>query len=198
MNIKATHEDFVGVYDNAVSGEFCDSLIDYFEFAQKTNRTYGRDERESVKKDTSCNLNPTNSQSISFVEPNIAGFMGEFNSSFWDVCYPEYLKNYSVLSDYSQHTIYTYKIQKTNPGGGYHVWHSEDGDKLHSQRVGVYILYLNDVPDGGETEFLYFHKRVSAKKGRLVIFPPNYPWAHRGNPPLSGSKYIMTGWTEFT
>ena len=40
--------------------------------------------------------------------------------------------------------------------------------------------------------------RVAAKKGRLVIFPANYPWTHRGNPPLSGEKYIMTGWVEFS
>jgi hypothetical protein len=81
--------------------------------------------------------------------------------------------------------------------GGYHIWHSEDGDKNFAFRVGVYILYLNDVAEGGETEFLYLSKRIAPKKGRLIIFPPNYPWTHRGNPPLSGEKYILTGWTEF-
>lgn len=198
MTVKVEHDNFIGVYDNAVSDEFCDRLIEYFEWVQKSNRTYGRMESEHIKKDESCNLNPTDPQSISFATPNIAGFLGEFNDAFWNTCYADYLKRYGVLSDYAQHTIYTYKVQKTHPGGGYHVWHSEDGDRAHSGRLGVYILYLNDVDEGGETEFLYMHKRVSPKKGRLVIFPPNYPWAHRGNPPLSGVKYIMTGWLEFT
>ena len=95
-------------------------------------------------------------------------------------------------------TIYSYKIQRTDPTGGYHVWHSEDGGKHFALRVGVYLLYLNDVEEGGETEFLYLSKRIKPTKGTLLIFPPNYPWAHRGNPPISNSKYIMTGWTEYT
>ena len=65
-------------------------------------------------------------------------------------------------------------------------------------RSGAYILYLNDVPEGGETEFLYQRLRVSPKEGTLVIFPASYTHTHRGNPPLRGSKYIMTGWIEFS
>ena len=39
------------------------------------------------------------------------------------------------------------------------------------QRALVYSIYLNDVEDGGETEFLHFSQRVKPKKGRLVIWP---------------------------
>jgi hypothetical protein len=53
------------------------------------------------------------------------------------------------------------------------------------------------VEEGGETEFLYLSQRVKPKTGRLVIFPSGYVHTHRGNPPLSGEKYIMTGWIEF-
>jgi hypothetical protein len=197
MKKKSQIENFIGIYDNYFSEEFCDNLITHFEWNQKTNRSYLRPEMESIKSDESTNLNPNTIQEINFMTPNISAYIGEFNDVFWNECYADYMKNYSVLTSYEPHTIYTYKIQKTLPGGGYHVWHSEDGSKQMSQRVGVYILYLNDVDEGGETEFLYLSKRVAAKKGRLVIFPPNYPWAHRGNPPLSGEKYILTGWMEF-
>lgn len=196
--MDVSYDDFVGVYDNVFSNELCDNLIKYFEHCQQGNYTYNRPEAESVKNDNSTNLNPTSTFEINFMWPNISMFVREFNDKFWNVCYKDYLSKYSVLSNYDAHTIYTYKVQKTLPGGGYHVWHSEDGGRSHCGRVGVYILYLNDVEEGGETEFLYISRRVPAKKGRLVIFPPNYPWAHRGNPPLSGVKYIMTGWTEFS
>lgn len=196
--MKSTYENFIGIYDNAFTEKFCDDLIAHFEWCKKNNRTFGRPEAESVKKDQSVCLNPTSAEEIAFSHPNIQGVIGEFNDVFWNVCYKEYLEQYSVLADYAQHTIYTYKIQKTVPSGGYHVWHSEHGNMQFSGRTGVYLLYLNDVDEGGETEFLYLSKRISPKKGRLLIFPPNYPWAHRGNPPLSGDKYIMTGWMEFS
>lgn len=195
---KIIHENFVGIYEGYFSEDFCDNLIKHFEWCQQNNRTFGRPEAEKFKKDDSVCLEPNNIQEINFMLPQINQYLGEFNSNFWDVCYKEYLEKYSVLSDYDRHTVFTYKLQKTLPGGGYHIWHCEDGSQAFSKRVGVYLLYLNDVEEGGETEFLYFSKRIKPKKGTLLIFPPNYPWAHRGNPPLSGIKYILTGWMEFS
>ena len=37
----------------------------------------------------------------------------------------------------------------------YHIWHVENNDKASGDRVSVYMLYLNTVKEGGETEFLY-------------------------------------------
>ena len=196
--MQVEHDNFVGVYDDAFSGEFCQSLINHFEWCQSNNRTYGRPNRQVIKDDSSTNLEPNSPTELAFMGAHIPNFINEFNEGFWGTCYADYRKMYSVIDQSGQHTIFTYKIQKTVPGGGYHIWHCEDAERTHMGRLGVYILYLNDVAEGGETEFLYLSKRVKAKQGRLVIFPPNYPWAHRGNPPLSGTKYILTGWTEFS
>jgi hypothetical protein len=195
---KIIHENFVGVYEEYLSDKFCDDLVEYFEWCNKNNKTFQRPESESIKKDNSTCLNPLCVEEINFSFPNIQNFLGEFNDVFWDICYKDYIEKYSVLADYDKHTIYSYKIQKTQPAGGYHIWHCEDASIQFSQRVGVYILYLNDVEEGGETEFLYFSKRIKPKKGTLLIFPPNFPWTHRGNPPLSNTKYILTGWVEFS
>ena len=46
------------------------------------------------------------------------------------------------------------KIQKTEPSEGYHVWHCEY-DIVESKRVLAWSLFLNDVEEGGELEFLY-------------------------------------------
>ena len=192
------HDNFVGIYDGFFSPMFCDKLIEYHEWCLSNNKTFSRNESSLRKKDESICLNPTNVHEIEYTSDNLAGAISEFNSIFWDVCYKNYVDTYSTLNEYDNHTIFTYKIQRTDPGGGYHIWHCDSGDKPFARRVGTYLLYLNDVEEGGETEFLYLHKRISPKKGRLIIFPPNFPWTHRGNPPLSSTKYIMTGWMEFS
>ena len=61
----------------------------------------------------------------------------------------------------------------------------------------AYILYLNTVKEGGETEFLYQHLRVKPEAGTFLLFPADYMYTHRGNPPLTEEKYIVTGWIEF-
>lgn len=195
--MNTIHEDFVGIYENAISKETCNALIDYYEWCNANNKTWNRPEQESMKKDSSTCINPTNMSELALNNGNASHLLLEFNDVFWNKCWSDYTDQYSVLKSHGQHTIFTYKLQKTQRAGGYHIWHAESDCHNHSVRLATYILYLNDVDTGGETEFLYLSKRVPAKQGTLVIFPPNYPWAHRGNPPLDGTKYIMTGWVEF-
>ena len=191
-----SEETFVRIYDNVVSKSFCQGLIAYFEWCLNNNKTWDRFEANTVKKDKSTILNPSTQVDISFSEEHLRGYIREFNESFWDNCYPKYREDFSSVSNYPRHTIFTYKVQKTIPGGGYHVWHFENDDVMFSRRILTYILYLNDIFDGGETEFLYQSERIPPKEGTLVIFPTAFTHTHRGNPPLKGTKYIMTGWVE--
>ena len=90
------------------------------------------------------------------------------------------------------------KIQKTIPSEGYHLWHVEHNPgREMEKRVLVYSIYLNTVEEGGETEFLYQSQRVKPVKGRIIIWPAGFPYVHRGNPPLSGEKYIVTSWINY-
>jgi len=88
-----------------------------------------------------------------------------------------------------------FNVQRTLPGEGFHIWHCEQGPPAPN-RCAVWSVYLNDVKEGGETEFLYQNIRVKPKEGSLLIFPANYTYMHRGNPPLKDAKYIITGWFE--
>lgn len=88
-------------------------------------------------------------------------------------------------------------MQRTDPGGGYHIWHGEQGNGEQAQRVLVYMLYLNDfdTEDGGETEFLYQRKRIRPQENVMLLWPAAYTHAHRGNMVLGHkSKYVVTGW----
>ena len=59
-----------------------------------------------------------------------------------------------------------------------------------------YMAYLNDVEEGGETEFLYQSIRVKPKQGTMVC-PSSFTHTHRSNPPLKGDKYMINGWVEY-
>lgn len=102
-------------------------------------------------------------------------------------------------------TLYRYgtlQVQKYLKGsGGYPHWHSEvypkDANCEQLHRVLAFQFYLNDVTEGGETEFFYQEKKVQSKAGRMIIFPAGFTHTHRGNKPESGDKYIITSWVMF-
>jgi len=104
----------------------------------------------------------------------------------------EYTDVYPILKEVYLYSI-GIKAQKTPISGGFHTWHSDNLPKF-TRRVLVWTIYLNDVEEGGETEFLYKSKRVKPEKGKIVLFPSDFLHTHRGNPPISNEKYILTGW----
>jgi hypothetical protein len=93
-------------------------------------------------------------------------------------------------------------LQKYLAGeGGYPHWHSEIYprdrlcDPLH--RVLLWTVYLNDVPEAGETEFVYQGRKIRPRAGSLLIAPAGFTHTHRGNRPVGGDKYIATSWVLF-
>jgi hypothetical protein len=195
MNIK--HDNFIGIYENAYSPEYCQSVVNYFEQMAAAGFAVDRhvdEKRLRVDKDDSM---------IFCQEPSIlplgvsSALFKEFNDVFWNECYQDYADKFSILRNAESHNSYYMKIQKTQIGGGYHIWHFESDDRKASNRILAWMLYLNDVEEGGETEFLYLHKRIKTKAGTLLLWPAGFTHTHRGNPPLSNSKYVITGWVEF-
>lgn len=90
-------------------------------------------------------------------------------------------------------------IQHYNPGQGYHAWHCERGTikEPNGSRHLVFMTYLNDVIDGGETEFFHQKIKVKPEKGLTVIFPADWTFTHRGITSKTQEKYITTGWFNF-
>lgn len=64
-------------------------------------------------------------------------------------------------------------------------------------RYMVFLWYLNDVAEGGETEFCDLDLRVDARAGRLLMFPPYWMYQHAGLPPRSSDKYIISTYLLF-
>lgn len=111
-----------------------------------------------------------------------------------------YHAKYDVLNIDTYRELYVSgaKMQRTNPGEGYHIWHHEHGRMTYVKNsMMAWMVYLNDIEEGGETEFLYQHVRVKPKAGQLVMWPAFFTHMHRGNPPLKDDKYVITGWIDY-
>ena len=195
MNFKI--ENFIGTFDNVFSNEYCQSIIDHFEKLNNFHRVKKRADvtgQPAIEQQTDV-YHPLLENDSSFISSNEI-MLQEFNIKLQE-CYKLYVKKYPIIETMARHRLnLDVKIQKTIPGEGYHVWHCEHNGVVNGKRMFLVILYLNEVT-GGETEFLYQHKRVAPKTGRLMICPSGFTHTHRGNPPLDGCKYILNGWIEF-
>ena len=89
-------------------------------------------------------------------------------------------------------------IQKYNPKGGFKKWHYENNGYPQSiKRHLVFMTFLNDVKDGGETEFFYQKKKFKPKKGLTLIWPAIWTHTHRGIVSKKYKKYLITGWINY-
>ena len=195
---KSNIKDFIGVYDGYIPEEACDQAVEMFKRYSEFNKVFSRFSSEGATQDFKndkqlfCTADVLTDQE--FNVNKLKTLMVNFDMALRHYYTETNVKKYTaenIITDYV-------KIQKTLPTQGYHVWHVEHGEgRENEKRILVYTIYLNDVEDGGETEFLYQSQRVKPVKGRIVIWPAGFPYVHRGNPPLSGEKYILTSWISY-
>lgn len=194
--MNSDYKEFIAVYKNVYPEGYCQHLINEFERLVDSNAGYNRQTSENAKKHQKNDMQV----SLNFGVHTV----GEFNNIsaskiFFDglqKCYDLYTQEFSVLKE-DKIIATAMKMQRTDPGGGYHLWHAEQGNGEYSHRVLVYMLYLNTLApeEAGETEFLYQQRRIQPVENTMVLWPATYTHAHRGNTVFGNtSKYIVTGW----
>jgi predicted 2-oxoglutarate/Fe(II)-dependent dioxygenase YbiX len=75
--------------------------------------------------------------------------------------------------------------------GGFYVVHADAGLDVNDRYFTV-LCYLNEDFQGGQTSFPLLDFSITPQKGSAVIFPATY--LHRGEPVVSGRKYILVSW----
>jgi len=195
-------ESFIRTYKNVLEDNLIDELIAHadeplpdFTILENEGNTdelagYGKGEEQFKDKkigrqDTQLFLSYTNVVLLNKVHEALLPYFKQYKEEFAALETVESLRSYEV------------KLQKTPPGGGYSTWHCEHGSLSTGNRVLTWLVYLNDMENEGSTEFLYQGHNEYPTKGTLVIFPAAFTHLHRGNPPYSKDKYIVTGWGEF-
>ncbi len=194
-SVKISRQDHIWTADGYMLDKHCDELKEFFETKSKDQKTVTRAISEGTndvqKKDEAISLTSKSLEDEhTYVCKNLLMNLNTLVRM--------YIKEYGLNTMLDGEVFYDIvKIQKTLPGEGYHLWHFEKGSTIGTaNRFLAWTLYLNDIEEGGETEFLYQKLRVKPKKGRFAIWPAGFPYVHRGNPPLKDVKYIATSWIK--
>lgn len=111
-----------------------------------------------------------------------------------------YIEKYPMCNFYAPWGITEgFNVQYYKPTAGYHAWHTERCNHLQpsTSRHLVFMTYLNDVTDAGETEFYHQNLKIKPEKGKTVIWPADWTFTHRGIASPTQEKYIVTGWFNF-
>ena len=194
LNIKSPEaENFIGIWK--INDEIvCKNIIDFFE-KNKNLQTKGQTSsgvNEEIKKSTDITINPNDLTKDGY---------SVFNDYFKKLneCYLDYKEQYPFLNTFLKKIhIGHFNVQKYLAGDHFARLHSERTSFSSLHRIFAWMTYLNDVEDGGTTDFDYYKIKIKPEVGKTLIWPAEWTHAHTGSVLKSGSKYIITGWMNFT
>jgi len=116
-------------------------------------------------------------------------------------CTEEYIKTYPALKDNLNKwgILEPYNIQKYKKNEAYFGWHTErsTGKEIFGKRLLVFMTYLNDVKNDGQTEWFHQKLKIKPETGLTVIWPADWMFLHRGIVAKKEEKFIVTGWFSF-
>jgi prolyl 4-hydroxylase len=176
---------YISVYDDLISREYCQKLIDKFEASPQC---YSKERLD--RGEWSRNFTQINFYQNSIFHDDV-GYLGRIFQKATE----HYKKDNRVEpgmwpEDFRYEEI---RMKRYRPGGKERFdLHVDVTDRESARRFLVVFFYLNDDFKGGETVFPHLGMAAKPKPGRLIMFPPMWAWWHQANPIISGSpKYIV-------
>ena len=182
MNYELT--DYVKVFEDVLTSDQCDLAIKYFDDNEEELATNGMV--------SSSNGEPRIDKSIKSVMQMPMCGNSELDAIFEESC--SNILNYYVNSinfyPYSAFNDTGYDMKKYYKDDNFYKWHIDACKPEHLNRILAIVWYLNDVEEGGETEFKNGIK-VSPKRGKALVFPTNFCFPHQANVPITTAKYSV-------
>ncbi|WP_254460839.1 2OG-Fe(II) oxygenase family protein [Xanthomonas sacchari] len=181
--------DYIRSYDDALPIPFCQQLIDGFESSRAHHLRNGSTLHAAL-----AESNWTELDVGKLADPAFLGF-------FLDRI-EHYLARYNqelglTLPIPYRPTIDRLILKKYQVGGTDRFQPHFDALDAVSERYLVFLWYLNDVGEGGNTRFCDLDVETAPRAGRLLMFPPYWMYQHVGEPPVSNDKYILSTYLMF-
>jgi prolyl 4-hydroxylase len=190
--LTTENPNFIGVW-NIENDDLCNEIITWFE-KNKELQMQGVNSEGRVsnnKKTTDITVKPSDLKDDKYKCFN--NYIGELYKCFIDYQHQwPFMKN--LIKDVD---IGSFNVQKYEKGDHFSQIHTERSSIATLHRVFAWMTYLNDVDDGGKTNFTHYNIKIKPKIGKTLIWPAEWTHAHAGEILNSGKKYIITGWMHF-
>lgn len=190
LGAQRVETDKVNIWtkENFLSDEECDLLIEKAKGRyQKSKITTEEIEKDKLYRTSNTGHYDENDPFIKEINEKISNYIGielkksEAIQSQW----------YQPNQEFKQHTDYfesgTEEYQRFAQELGNRTW--------------TFMIYLSNVEEGGETEFVRINKSFKPLKGMAVIWnnlkedgTPNIDTMHWGKKVIKGNKHIITKW----
>ena len=185
---------YIQVFDNAFPAAFCEQMLQSFDSLARFHKQNGRGVRAGHDASAWTELDISPLTDVSFrqiILANMHKHLALYNAAI------ARLAPVPTLAIPGSDKISELIIKRYRPN-------ADEAFQLHFDALGavanrymVFLWYLNDVIEGGETEFPALNVSVAPRAGRLVMFPPYWMYQHQGKAPRSGEKYIFSSYFLF-
>ena len=190
-------DKLIRVYDDVIDEESCQKLIEKFEsFEDNLEEVYEKDEEERI---AFKQLQLVKFKEWESVQQGMLELFQDYIVRYKTDCN---IKDKQWPQEYGYEAI-RMKRYLNNDFDRFDP-HVDVLDHHTSRRFLAFFIYVNDVEVGGETKFgnlnkegTYIPLTVNPKRGRLLMFPPMWPWYHAGLKPESGKKYLIHSYCHY-
>ena len=193
VKIKSDQINFIGSW-NLENNDLCKNIINFFENhkeIQVQGLTDGGSKDISIKKTTDISIDPKDLKLKEF------SVLKDYIEELFK-CFNDYQNQWPFLKkEIKTVDISRFNIQKYLPGDHFAKIHSERTSTNNMHRIFAWMTYLNNVDDGGSTNFTHYGIKIKPEIGKTLIWPAEWTHAHAGEILNSGKKYIVTGWMNF-
>jgi len=186
-NAKRLQTDKVELYTIAdfLNEEECESVIALICGQNQPSTLSSYEPDAGFRTSRTCNLRGLGGAAMQAIDDRICKMLG-IDPSYSESIQGQY---YEVGQQFKAHTDY-FEANEIGLHGG-----------RMGQRTFTFMIYLNNVEDGGETEFVRLGVKFKPRRGMAVVWNslyadgrPNENTMHHAHPVLKGHKAIITKW----
>lgn len=187
-NSKRIDSDLAEIYllTNFLTKDECEKVTEVIKTKLRPSKISNKNELDTkFRTSRTCDLGIMGDEFIAEIDHRICKTLG-ISQSYSEVLQGQY---YEKEEEFKSHTDYF-------EGKDF-----EEYARIEGQRTYTFMVYLNDVDEGGETEFVDLNNKITPQQGMAVIWnnlnkdgSVNPHTIHHAHPVKSGYKSIITKW----